>query len=92
MKITTTRPKSIDCLEDAILQLADERRRAMPLLFDNIEQDISQKERFVVGQDNNTFKFLIINRCIKLEINLKSRFHCIVAVNFLNNFCGEIVK
>jgi hypothetical protein len=51
MKITTTRPKSIDCLEEAILQLADERRRAMPLLFDNIEQDISQKERFVVGQE-----------------------------------------
>jgi len=51
MKITTTRPKSIDCLEEAILQLAEERRRAMPLLFDNIEQDISQKERFVVGQE-----------------------------------------
>jgi len=51
MQITTTRPKSIDCLEEAILQLAEERRRAMPLLFDNIEQDISQKERFVVGQE-----------------------------------------
>ena len=51
MKIITTRPKSIDCLEDAILKLAEERRRAMPLLFDNIEQDISQKERFVVGQE-----------------------------------------
>jgi len=51
MKITTTRPKNIDCLEESILQLAEERRRAMPLLFDNIEQDISQKERFVVGQE-----------------------------------------
>jgi len=41
MKVPVTRPRSIDCLEDAIQKLAEEKRRAMPLLFDFIEQDIS---------------------------------------------------
>ena len=50
MRVPVTRPKSIESLEVAIHRLAEERRRAIPLLFDNIEQDISQKEQFVVGQ------------------------------------------
>jgi hypothetical protein len=50
MRVPVTRPKSIESLEVAIHRLADERRRAIPLLFDNIEQDITQKEQFVVGQ------------------------------------------
>jgi hypothetical protein len=44
MRVPVTRPKSIESLEVAIHRLAEERRRAIPLLFDNIEQDISQKE------------------------------------------------
>jgi vacuolar-type H+-ATPase subunit I/STV1 len=50
MKVPVTRPADTTGLEVAVTKLATERRRAIPLLFDNIEQDITQKEQFVVGQ------------------------------------------
>jgi hypothetical protein len=50
MKVPVTRPADATVLENAVHRLAESRRRAIPLLFDNIEQDISQKEQFVVSQ------------------------------------------
>jgi V-type H+-transporting ATPase subunit a len=50
MKVPVTRPADPLVLENAVHKLAESRRRAIPLLFDNIEQDINQKEQFVVSQ------------------------------------------
>lgn len=50
MKVPVTRPANPQALEVAVAKLAEDRRRAIPLLFDSIEQDIAQKEQFVVSQ------------------------------------------
>ncbi len=47
MQVPVTRPKNIETFESTIIAIADERRRAIPLLFDNIMEDVQEKEKFV---------------------------------------------
>ena len=47
MKVKVTRPKTVEIFDEAINKLIEERHRAMDLLFQNIEQDVNEKEKFV---------------------------------------------
>jgi hypothetical protein len=47
MKLEVTRPQSKEVFESCIKTIATERHRAMHLLFDSIEADILEKEKFV---------------------------------------------
>lgn len=47
MKVKVTRPKTVEIFDEAINKLTEERHRAMDLLFQNIEQDVNEKEKFV---------------------------------------------
>lgn len=40
MQVPVTRPKNIETFESTVIAIADERRRAIPLLFDNIMEDV----------------------------------------------------
>jgi hypothetical protein len=47
MKVKVTRPKTVEIFDEAVKKLTEERHRAMDLLFQNIESDVSEKEKFV---------------------------------------------
>ena len=50
LKVTVNRPKEVKEFTDGIQELAEEKRRAMHLLFDTIEADVQDKEKFVASQ------------------------------------------
>jgi hydroxypyruvate isomerase len=50
LKVTVNRPKDIEEFTRGINELAEDKRRAMHLLFDTIEADVQDKERFVASQ------------------------------------------
>ena len=50
MRITVTRPETIEEFNGFIEKIATERRKAMNLLFDTVEQEMVDKEKFVISQ------------------------------------------
>ena len=46
-KVKLTKPKSIRQFLDSIQVIRDEKRKAENVLLDEIEQDVSSKERFI---------------------------------------------
>jgi hypothetical protein len=50
LKVEVKRPKDIKEFEDGINELAEDKRRAMHLLFDTVEADVQDKEKFVASQ------------------------------------------
>lgn len=47
LKVTVNRPKTVEEFTNGITLMAEDSRRAMHLLFDFIEADIQEKEKFV---------------------------------------------
>ena len=50
LKVPVKRPKEIKQFTDGIEEIAADRRKAMHLLFDTIEADVQDKEKFVTSQ------------------------------------------
>jgi hypothetical protein len=50
MKVKTNKPKDIDTFMNALGQVRAQKKKAANLLFEEIEQDIIEKEKFVINQ------------------------------------------
>jgi len=50
MKVPVKRPNTIEEFNEDINKIAQDRRKALNLLFDNVEQEMVDKEKFVTSQ------------------------------------------
>lgn len=50
MKITINKPRSINAFLEAMQAVKDQKKKAANLLFEEIENDVIDKEKFVVEQ------------------------------------------
>ena len=76
MRIRISRPKDVSTFKQNIAKIAEERKKAPQMLFDAIDQDISDKERFVVSQSKTISE-------MKVDINKMKDYYQVL------NFVGR---